>query len=772
MRRSLVLGFVAALLVVANVVSLTHARVAFLTPALEFAALIGIPTFLIAVVNPGQWSDRVERLVMSSVLSVLLVMFVGLAANGALPRFGVTRPLDTVPITVCLDVVFTVLGILAFRALPTRVRIATFHSTPKGRVLVSSAVALIGISAMGAVRLNNDAGGGLALFALVLATVLLGATYRWRDQVGPAVVPFVVYCAALALLFATSLRGWYTTGHDVQHEMNVFLLTSDRGRWTIGLRDAYNSCLSITILPTILSRWTRVADPYVFKVFFQMLYATCPVIGYLLAKRVANPKIALLGAIYFIGFVGFTQDMPMLNRQEIGFLFFAAAVLSLFISEHSSRRRRTMFAAMAVGMVVSHYSTSYFAFGAFLITWAAIVFLRWLARRAPRVRVLDGRPIASAGVTAPPAVTFLMVLGLGLTIAVWGGPLTHAGSGVPTVLKSTVRALTGQSDSLRDPGASYALVGGGSTTNATQNLRDAAEQLRRLRAAAPPGTYYAAALPDSQSLPEATQASIPLTWLGERLDSVGLPVKSLNSGLRTGIAVLLQLLLLVGLLAGLSRRWGRSIEPAYLAFAVGLTVPIILQILLPGLSLDYGVPRSFMQALLVVGPFQVLGTLVVAAWFSRLGRVAAAAVPAVALVYFTSSTGLAPQALGAYPPQMHLNNAGQYYDRFYTHPGDVAVLEWANGIVQSAAPYPDIQMDPGMFNRRYSVGRFAADNNILPAAVRRDSFVVLGYSNVVDHKVEVSEVNYQLWYTYEYSPEFLDDAKDRVYDNGTARVYR
>ena len=77
---------------------------------------------------------------------------------------------------------------------------------------------------------------------------------------------------SLALLLMTSLRGWYVTGHDVQTEYLVFELTKQLSRWKVStFPDAYNACLSITILPTMILRWTRVGDPYVFKVLFQVL---------------------------------------------------------------------------------------------------------------------------------------------------------------------------------------------------------------------------------------------------------------------------------------------------------------------------------------------------------------------------------------------------------------------------------------------------------------------------------------------------------------------
>ena len=51
-----------------------------------------------------------------------------------------------------------------------------------------------------------------------------------------------IYCVSLALLLMTSLRGWYTTGHDIQREYRMFELTLTNGNWRMSrFKDAYNA---------------------------------------------------------------------------------------------------------------------------------------------------------------------------------------------------------------------------------------------------------------------------------------------------------------------------------------------------------------------------------------------------------------------------------------------------------------------------------------------------------------------------------------------------
>ena len=79
----------------------------------------------------------------------------------------------------------------------------------------------------------------------------------------------------LSILFSTSLRGWFITGHDIQHEFAVFQVASRAGYWSIAGHngDPYNACLSITILPTIIAKITTISAAYVYKVVFQAIFA-------------------------------------------------------------------------------------------------------------------------------------------------------------------------------------------------------------------------------------------------------------------------------------------------------------------------------------------------------------------------------------------------------------------------------------------------------------------------------------------------------------------
>ena len=214
---------------------------------------------------------------------------------------------------------------------PDRVRLRdalTGFSKEEFRLLVAAALAVV-LAVFGTNRLNNGASGHVTLIALAIVALVGVFSVRWRRFTRESVISAVIYLVSLALLLTTSLRGWYVTGHDIQQEYLVFQLTEVHGRWSMAyFQDPYNACLSITILPTELGQIINVDNPYVYKLFFQLIFALCPVLAYAIARRHFNRRISTLSVAYFVGFPTFFTDTPFLNRQQIALLFVAAGLLA------------------------------------------------------------------------------------------------------------------------------------------------------------------------------------------------------------------------------------------------------------------------------------------------------------------------------------------------------------------------------------------------------------------------------------------------------------
>jgi uncharacterized membrane protein len=569
------------------------------------------------------------------------------------------------------------------------------------------------------------------------------------------------------MLLMTSLRGWYITGHDIQQEYAVFELTKGHSDWNISrYRDAYNACLSITILPTMIWQVVRVDDPYVFKFFFQLLFALCPVFVYRISARHTTKALAIIAVIYFIAFPTYFTDMPFLNRQEIAFLFVAACVMSATNPLVSPRKIPIRIGIFSIGVVLSHYSTSYVYFGTLALgwlcyrSWLVLVKIRGKERQTPKTR-LEANQLRMS-----PAITLLNVLVVLAGIILWNGIATQTLTGLRTTLTQAVDSLRGGSAESRSSDVSYSLFSTATPPESQLLAQYTKSTLAQTSAGSPAMVYHGKIDIERYPIKLASEPNLPITTVGRWFVDIGFNVATFNSIVRAGAAKLLQVFVVVGLLAAIISRKRRSRSYLELiALACAALMIVALQVILPVISVDYGVLRAFLQALIVFGPFVAIGSSVI---FRPLGeKWCLAAASATALIFFLSLTGVFPQILGGYPPQLNLNNSGQYYDIYYLHPQEISAIQWlqaSTGQIQ-----PEVQMDGFTFSQLQTFTKITPVNDIFPTLLQKGSYTFLGYTTVQGREASFSYDGDIL--TYKYPIGFLDSTQDLVYSSNGAQIY-
>ncbi|HJT57661.1 MAG TPA: hypothetical protein VJ761_14255, partial [Ktedonobacteraceae bacterium] len=367
----------------ANILELSHVNFLGTTTLIAFCTYLVLPGFLIALILRIKQISFWEHLLIIVGLSIAYVEFGGLLLNILLPLLGVRNPLAFQNLLIGFDVYTLLLFIGAWaRTKPFIIQIpmqsaliaetgpakvskpgqfvkpgqidTNFQTIENVRSITPIALQFPRrstlekslyilplffpiLATLGAIVLNNGGSdiltlillGAIAFYSLLL--VLL------RDKIAVDLFPFGLFFIGLASLFTTSLRSWYITGHDIEREFYVFQLTNAHHMWSMAFyQDAYNACLSITILPTVLTNLLAIPDMYVYKVIFQILFAIAPVLVFFVIRNYATPVLAFLSAFFFISFPTFFNDMPMLNRQEIGFIFFGL-VLSMMLKRNQAR---------------------------------------------------------------------------------------------------------------------------------------------------------------------------------------------------------------------------------------------------------------------------------------------------------------------------------------------------------------------------------------------------------------------------------------------------
>lgn len=762
---SLAVAGTAALVLAVNVLLLTGFRL----PALGFWFILILPAYLLYTTDTWRGSSGAERVGYSVAAVILLLMVGGLMINTILPPLGIARPLDTGPVVIFADVLNASLYAFRWR------RGADLSWLSQVRGLRPSEVRLIGtgllcvvLAVLGADRLNNNAGDQVTLVALACVIVTVIVLLARHRQLGDGVISVTLYLVSLAILLMESLRGWYISGDDIQTEYRIFQLTEAHGHWSMSAAPhlAYNACLSITILPTEIANVVNVDGPYVFKLFFQLLFALCPVLAYTFWRRYASKLVALVAMLYFIGFPTYVNDIPGANRQEIAFLFVSAAALAVTNSNWPQAWRRVALFAAAIGVELSHYSTMYVFVGTLAVGWALGSIVR-LRRRRASSRAGDSEE--TAWTTARQTIGAGSVLAAISVLLLWGGLATQTAGPLLTDVKAAVTQFSHPSAVTPYSLFSRSTV---SPQQVLTNYRAAA--LSQNAAATPHHVYFPTSVVDRYSTPLESEPAMPLTPLGRVLSRIGVPVSTVNTDVRQGAAKDEQLFIVAGFAAFIfSRRLRRRVSHEVLWLAAASIVTVAVFTVFPNFSVDYSAERALQEALIWAAPVLVAGSIALFWPFGRRSSVRIAAVVSAAI--FISTIGFLPQILGGYAPQLNLNNSGVDYDFQYMQQQQVAAVTWLEtepevlpGGLQ--APMGPTTADPFEFSNPGSVTGTQFVDDIYPVLIKRYSWVILSYATLHTGRAPLYSDGQLV--TYRYPVAFLEDNKNLVYNNGSAEIYK
>ncbi len=758
-----------ALLGVAGAIVCLDTEIPAVRLAAGLALLLALPTLLLYRRFGGLDDHPPARLLYAAGSAVLGVLLLGLLLNTALPLVGADRPLRPLTIGIALFVSNLALLPAVDRRVEPRPRASELCRRGwAARFEASQLLAALSLvlAVVGAIRLNNGAGGSVALLSLALAvSAVLALLVRGRATTTADL--WCLFLVALGLLLATSLRGWTITGHDIQSEYLAFRLTDEAGRWDMrAWHNAYNACLSLTVLPTMVSQATGLPGVVVFKLLMQVPFAVVPGLNFLLARRFLGRRPSLVAAVLTMALPTFYTDMPYLVRQEVAF-FFLALMLLAATAPAALRARRRLVGFFGVGVVLAHYSTTYVMLLGLgtgllgLLVWRGVSRAR---RGRHQAQVRGGRP--GLVLLSPALVAFLAVASWA-----WAGPVTHTGGHAAEVARDAVAAVLGRGDD--GPGSSdlsYLLWFKDETT-ARQRLNLYVDDTLEVRRQVDPAIPLVRHPGEAMLRPPIVEASqVRPTALGAATSVVGVAPDNVIRTLRIAGAGVLQVLLLLGLVHMLRRRRGTSRPrvPEEARFvALGSMAALGVVVLVPQLSVDYGVLRAMEQAMLVVSAAAALGLGYVGSLVrARTGLVVA--LPVALLVVFS---GLFASTLGGYPPRLALANSGLYYDRYYASDSDMDAVAWLTHPARGMDAEPRV-----VANRNVGVRLLAArptarvEDRLYPTLLAHGDYVFVDARLAETGRAAVFYTGDLI--TYRYPLRQVERGLDLVYSAQRTRIYR
>lgn len=728
----------------------------------EFSAVIMTPLIFPGLIMlPGLLSALVLRIKTKSGLDFLLYAFGigiafwilgGLFLNWSLPMAGMMRPLDFAPVLAFFN---TAILLLIWRI---RKKEHSFVlDTTNSRIsfsdlkMISIPLMFIFLSMLGSELLNRSNLAGGAIIAIMILFIAIYAFQIIRAKRSPrdGIYAWGIWCASLALLLMYSMRSWHLLGWDVNLEYQVFQATLENGYWNpnqAGNRE-YNTCLSITILPTMLANLLPAYSEYIYKFTFQLFFSTMPVIVFALSRRYFSKNKSFLAAFLFFAQTWFYEQMPALIRQEIALIFFGLALMTIFDLRLDRKKQTFLFLVFSLAIVLSHYSTSYI--------WLAIFFLHLITFTALRYIFPSLRE-------TPRRLTLKLFIVSAAFLFLWNGVITSAGNALANFAKEVPsrasEAFSVETLKISIMRMSFSAPALNTEENLLKKYNDITASSRSQYIDLYAESTYEGYIPEVIYTQGVWKPLLPPAFSG--------PVLTISRMSKLLAVIAFTLIGLSFILLSFRKRRAKSISE-FTALGVA-TLPLILAIVfLPLFNVSYNISRLFMQVYIVLAPASVIGGIVTFRFLSGK-KTSLAYSAAIFCLFFLYSTGFMERIFGG-PMRITMHNQEYAYEPCYIYDSEVASAKWLDENNKSLSP---VYADPLASLRIHAFTRFNENirYELFPSYISKDGYVYMSKINT-NYDVAYTSYNHNL-IGYNQPVEFLEENKNLVYSNGESKIYR
>lgn len=692
-------------------------------------------------------------------LSTSFLLIAGLSANFLLLVFSITKPLTLLPLIYFFNVVIGLL-ILLHSILPKNrgMHILLSHISFIDSVLIACSTFLPLLSIFGAISLNNGGSNILTMILLCLIPLLLICLIALENKLQEHTYYAFIVASSISLLLMLSLRSWHISGSDINEEFRIFQITKHMGFWNPYFSHAYNACISLTIVPTILSLFTKIQDEYIYKVVFQILFSLTPLALYTLYRNFTNKSISLLAVFYVIAQPFFIQPMTALIRQEVALFFFTLSLMVVFSRTLKKITANILFILFGMSMIVSHYSTSYISIGLFISSYVAIASLATIKEHVLVKKIIGSIRSFRFNVHLTHSIQAVPLLILIAFTYFWFFQFTQTSGNLTGVMTATIANLShiGKEKKTTVESAKALSLFSAADTSTFENINKYVKKETSSFENSSIAKY--AINPRDIPLYPISVLSVPPLY------------KSywniyLNNFLSI-IKLITKVIVFLGPLVLIIRYFHRdTLDKEYIILTlVGIGI-VGLVIIHPTLGEAYNLSRVYLQILFIAS---LGGILFITDIIPKINQTVKYTIVSVLFsLMFILFSGVSAEVIGG-TAFLHLHNYGDDYDKFYTHDQEVKSAQWLS------SHYDTNQF---IFTDEISNLRLQSFGNItsafpivLPSAMYKNSYVYVRFANIARLRTDVSANGINILYSFPI--DFLNKNKNLIYNNGGSSIYR
>lgn len=600
--------------------------------------------------------------------------------------------------------------------------------------------AMVLISIAGVNQLNNGGDSSLAIASVVMAFILLIFFAIKIKKTSDSILAFVLFAVLLVAYLGSWLRGYQVTGVDINRELGIFNFIANTGWWSPAMySDAYNGCLSITVLPQMIQNVLNTDAVFLFKFGIPILGVLVAPTIYYIYRHINFSKIIAFAAtsLYISQSIIFNGLMIPVRQQVALFLFSLFILLMVSNLNLKTITRNIIMIIIGLSIVASHYSTSYIFI--ILIALAAISRLLFRKHDTTQAKSINGYIVV---ILALFVVFWYGFINTGLNRAIDYSNKATGGVASPITTKTNNQKTLYQN-------ITTLILGDSSQKN---TLEDYSSYLSDKYKLINPGLYVAT--PKESKIYATESSSI----------NIYKPVKS--------IAYLITLTTPFFAVIGALYIWRKKDNKfdAYRHLALPSVLILAIITVLPYISEAYDLNRLNQQFLIITSPLIIVGTIYI---FHKI-KIRTAIINLIIFCYicllFVINSGILSQLSGGGQLLMRYNNSGLDYARYYTATSDSIGSQWLG---KNIPTNKSLSADIYTIHRALSYANPAMSQKIntdlLAMTKSKDSLIFAGSTNI-NQGVAISPYN-SVSMVYEYPFVEIESTRNTIYSNGGVNIY-
>lgn len=730
--------------------------------AFSLISLLYIPGILINLILKINFENIWIFLIHTLGISITFIYVLGLLASYLLPGIGFDKPLALTPFAYMhFGIVIILVAISFIRNWTNSITLEKFAIISFKFIAVALSITLCLIAVIGAFYLNNGSSNTITYTWLSFLIIIFFLFSLFKNNNLVAIRPYIIFTLSLSILWSLSARSWHLIGWDIVQEFGVAKATLIEGKWSPGnIRDAYNACLSITILPTVMTNLTSFPIEGIFKYVYPFVFAHFPVTVYFLLKKLSNKNFAYLSVFYIIAQPFFIQPMIALARQEIAFFFFPLILLTIN-SEIKNKFKIFLTIFYIFALVTSHYSTTYISILIFGLVYLAVLFLKAIRWLPFPDAIKHSKLYVPWIITYKSSIKWWVVVSLILFSYVWYFLITESAGNITMTIQDSFsnmsqmfkgeqksqevkQALPGMSNSIYTTQEDVELFQ--STNNIVEGLNNIPiEKLNEIEQRYPLQAVREDLISPAINKADAKNFRLVLDLFKDSLKYFLV--------IGTGLLVLRSLL---------RNQFNKDI----VIFSSVCTFVLLVIILHPTIGVSYNVSRIYLQLLVFLAFSLIVGLDSLLFFFKEKLRILLSS-SALLIMFFYLQGMLVPYIGGV--PVLQLYNLGTDYEKFYVYQGELNAAGWLR---ETRSFKSTVYADDLTGLRLRKEASFFPNTTIIPVVIANNaqSYVYISNNNKNKGKATVTFNNKSITYTYPRS--FLNDNKNLVYSNYFSSIYK